>query len=180
MISLLRLTGKPSLQGLAVRSAGLSRRKSTILPERVNLVVDSVSAWTVPTRSIARSSRFTMTSVSVLCAVHPFGNILILKLYTIAASQKRTPVIEEYHMSQEDREKWNQRYATDDYKKTNPVGLLHEWAPRLKAGKALDIACGAGRNAIYLAELGFDVDAIDISSEGLNLGRRKQCTAAEH
>ena len=75
-------------------------------------------------------------------------------------------------MSQEDREKWNQRYASDDYRKSNPVDLLHDWAPRLKPGKALDIACGAGRNAIYLAALGFEVTAIDISAEGLKLAKQ--------
>ncbi len=76
-------------------------------------------------------------------------------------------------MSQEDRDKWTKRYASDDYRKTNPVDLLHDWAPRLPVGTALDVACGAGRNAIYLAELGFSVDAIDISSEGLKLAKRQ-------
>ncbi|MGN0350912.1 MAG: class I SAM-dependent methyltransferase [Roseburia sp.] len=35
-------------------------------------------------------------------------------------------------------------------------------------GNVLDIACGDGRNAIYLAELGYDVHAIDFSEEALN------------
>ncbi len=34
-------------------------------------------------------------------------------------------------------------------------------------GRALDVACGAGRNALFLAEAGFEVDAIDISAVGL-------------
>jgi SAM-dependent methyltransferase len=33
----------------------------------------------------------------------------------------------------------------------------------LRAGRALDLGCGPGRNAIYLASRGFDVDAVDIS-----------------
>ena len=70
-------------------------------------------------------------------------------------------------MSAEDRNKWNQRYAEDSYRKTNPVTLLSDWLPRIPVGKALDVACGAGRNTIYLAEAGFQVDAIDISAEGL-------------
>ena len=36
-----------------------------------------------------------------------------------------------------------------------------------KAPKAMDLACGAGRNAVYLAERGWDVTACDISLEGL-------------
>ena len=70
-------------------------------------------------------------------------------------------------MSAEDRNKWNQRYAEDSYRKTNPVTLLSDWLPKIPVGKALDVACGAGRNAIFLAEVGFQVDAIDISHEGL-------------
>lgn len=76
-------------------------------------------------------------------------------------------------MSEQDRIKWNQRYAGNTYRKGNPVSLLEDWLPRLPAGKALDVACGAGRNAIRLAQAGFEVDAIDISAEGLELGRQK-------
>lgn len=71
-------------------------------------------------------------------------------------------------MSQQDRNKWNQRYAEDSNSKDNPVTLLENWIEEIPAGKALDIACGAGRNAIFMARAGFDVDAIDISRQGLN------------
>jgi len=76
-------------------------------------------------------------------------------------------------MSQLDREKWDRRYAEDSNRKGNPVSLLQDWLPRLAAGKALDVACGAGRNAIALARAGFRVDAIDISPVGLELARRE-------
>lgn len=70
-------------------------------------------------------------------------------------------------MSQQDRSKWNQRYAEDSYHKNNPVTLLENWIAEVPVGKALDIACGAGRNSLFMAHAGFDVDAIDISREGL-------------
>jgi tellurite methyltransferase len=70
-------------------------------------------------------------------------------------------------MSEADRTKWNQRYAEDNYRKTNPVTLLSDWLPRIPVGRALDVACGAGRNALLLAEADFEVDAIDISAVGL-------------
>ena len=76
-------------------------------------------------------------------------------------------------MSQLDRKKWNQRYAEDSYRKTNPVTLLEEWLPKLPVGRALDVACGAGRNALYLARAGFTVDAIEISHEGLKLAHQQ-------
>jgi SAM-dependent methyltransferase len=75
-------------------------------------------------------------------------------------------------MSKQDRDKWNQRYAQGSYHKNNPVTLVEEWLPVLPVGRALDVACGAGRNAILLAQAGYQVDAIDISREGLNLARQ--------
>ena len=76
-------------------------------------------------------------------------------------------------MSKQDRDKWNQRYAEDSYRKNNPVTLLEDWLPKLPMGRALDVACGAGRNSIFLALAGYQVDAVDISPEGLNRGRQE-------
>ncbi len=76
-------------------------------------------------------------------------------------------------MSKEDLDKWNQRYAEASYHKDNPVVLLRDWLPKIPVGKALDVACGAGRNAIFLARTGFQVDAIDISPEGLREARQQ-------
>lgn len=75
-------------------------------------------------------------------------------------------------MSKTDREKWDQRYSEDSYRKNNPVSLVSDWLPKVPLGKALDVACGAGRNAIFLARSGFRVDAIDISVVGLERARQ--------
>jgi tellurite methyltransferase len=67
------------------------------------------------------------------------------------------------------REKWNQRYgeASATPLPPTPAEWLVEHRALLDAlpsgGRALDLACGDGRNARYLAELGFAVDAIDVS-----------------
>jgi len=76
-------------------------------------------------------------------------------------------------MSEQDRNKWNQRYTEDKYQKNNPVTLVEDWLPRLPVGRTLDVACGAGRNALLLAQAGFNVDAIDISRVGLDQARQK-------
>ena len=76
-------------------------------------------------------------------------------------------------MSQQDRDKWNKRYAEDSYRKTNPVTLLEEWLPKMPLGRALDVACGAGRNALHMAQADFSVDAIDVSREGLKLAQHQ-------
>ncbi len=75
-------------------------------------------------------------------------------------------------MSHEDREKWDARYAAGAYaERTHASPLLEEWLPRLKfqsdRRRAADIACGNGRNALYLARHGWQVDAIDISEVAL-------------
>jgi SAM-dependent methyltransferase len=51
--------------------------------------------------------------------------------------------------------------------------LLAAWLPRLPRGTALDVACGAGRNALYLAAQGYAVTALDISAVAIERGRRE-------
>ena len=71
-------------------------------------------------------------------------------------------------MSDADRERWNARYASGEYAaRTHPSPLLAAWTDRLPRGRALDVACGRGRNAIHLAANGYAVDAMDISDVAL-------------
>jgi tellurite methyltransferase len=68
----------------------------------------------------------------------------------------------------DERERWNRRWSERgvDPLGRPPSGWLAEnrWLLLQPAGRrALDVACGDGRNAVYLAGLGFSVDAIDIS-----------------
>jgi SAM-dependent methyltransferase len=75
-------------------------------------------------------------------------------------------------VSEAERAKWNERYRAGSYEgRDHPTALLAQWAPRLPAGRALDVACGAGRNALFLAAAAHEVDAVDISSIGLQRGR---------
>lgn len=71
-------------------------------------------------------------------------------------------------MSREDQLKWDSRYAEADFVEGRTVtACVLEWLDQAPKGRALDIACGSGRNAIHLAQRGFEVDAIDISAVGL-------------
>ena len=81
-------------------------------------------------------------------------------------------------MSGVDREKWNRRYRDGAYHgRAHPSAFLEECAAALpEPGRALDLACGTGRNAVYLADLGFAVDAVDISAEALAIGQARAPT----
>ena len=71
-------------------------------------------------------------------------------------------------MSEADRERWNGRYAAGEYAgRSWPSDFLKESITRLPVGRALDLACGLGRNARFLAENGWQVDAVDISDVAL-------------
>jgi SAM-dependent methyltransferase len=50
-----------------------------------------------------------------------------------------------------------------------PVGILTELWPLLPSGAALDLACGRGRNALFLAERGRHVTAVDWSAAALDV-----------
>lgn len=75
-------------------------------------------------------------------------------------------------MSRHDQLKWDARYAQTEFVESRAVAAcLLEWLDHAPRGRALDIACGSGRNAIHLAQHGFQVDAIDISTVGLTHAR---------
>ncbi len=66
-----------------------------------------------------------------------------------------------------DRERWNRRYSGALEEIPPPDQLLVESEPLLKSGRALDLACGLGSNAVFLAERGYWVDALDTSMHAL-------------
>ncbi len=61
---------------------------------------------------------------------------------------------------------WDERYQSMTWP-SNPDPILVELASPLKPGKALDLACGPGRNGIWLAKSGWDVTGVDASEVGL-------------
>ncbi|MDR4505013.1 MAG: methyltransferase domain-containing protein [Candidatus Scalindua sp.] len=65
---------------------------------------------------------------------------------------------------EEDRKRWNKRYSTKEYiYGKEPIDFLKENIHVLTKGKALVLAMGEGRNALFLASNGFDVDGCDVS-----------------
>ena len=71
-----------------------------------------------------------------------------------------------------DQKRWDERFGTKEFalgRKPNP--FLKRYIHFLPKGKALDMATGEGRNAVFLAQHGFEVDAVDISEKGLKKAR---------
>jgi SAM-dependent methyltransferase len=65
-------------------------------------------------------------------------------------------------MAEKDRTKWDAKYL-EKLGGSEPSSVLEKYWSLAPVGNALDIACGNGRNSIFLAEKGFVVDAVDIS-----------------
>jgi len=70
------------------------------------------------------------------------------------------------------REDWNQRYEGTELVWTiRPNRFLVAEVEGMKPGRALDLACGEGRHAIWLAGLFWDVRAVDFSDVAIAKGR---------
>ncbi len=68
---------------------------------------------------------------------------------------------------------WDERYLRGEHSNEAPHPLVVEFAAKLKPGRALDIACGVGRHAIWLAEHGWKVTAVDYSRAAIEILRRR-------
>lgn len=73
-------------------------------------------------------------------------------------------------MAIEDKIKWNKKYEDTPklLQDRKPSQKLVDFISKCKGKKALEIACGAGRNSIFLAENNFLVEALDISEVAIN------------
>jgi len=73
-------------------------------------------------------------------------------------------------VSLQDKEKWDRKYTemAGLLQKRPPSELVSSFHGEVPGTRALDLACGGGRHALYLAEKGFDVDAVDISPIALD------------
>ena len=80
--------------------------------------------------------------------------------HTLIANEQKSIIIKE-----EVTEIWNERYKTKGFIfGTKPLRFLKENIDILPKGKAFVLAMGEGRNAVYLAQNGFQVEGCDISN----------------
>ncbi len=71
-----------------------------------------------------------------------------------------------------ERDDWNRRWAERGFHcEDDPIGIAGEEIEMLSPGRALDLGCGAGRAAVWLASRGWRVTAVDFSETAIELGR---------
>jgi len=84
-------------------------------------------------------------------------------------------------MSADDQVRWNEKYRHRSHSWETPDDFLSEAYERFLAGttpgRALDVAGGAGRHSLWLAERGWQVDLMDVSDVGTALAREKANSA---
>ena len=72
-----------------------------------------------------------------------------------------------------DQERWDKKYQGEEFAyDKKPNAFLKKHLGSLEKGVALDLATGEGRNAVFLAQAGWKVDAVDISPVGVRKARK--------
>lgn len=81
-------------------------------------------------------------------------------------------------MSRADRDKWDAKYRAGSHRSTRVSPFLESLDDVLpRSGRAIDVAGGAGRNALWLAERGLDVTVADVSEVGLAIAAERASAA---
>ena len=74
-----------------------------------------------------------------------------------------------------EREDWDRRWEEHSHHcHDDPVGVLADELADLPPGRALDLGCGAGRSAVWLADRGWRVTGVDFSDVALGLARKQR------
>lgn len=78
-----------------------------------------------------------------------------------------------HHLSMDARDwdrRWEERAAEP---RREPSAVVRSALEGLSPARALDLGCGSGRHAVWLAEQGWEVTAVDFSAEALRQGRER-------
>ena len=75
---------------------------------------------------------------------------------------------------------WNEIWSTMDHTFADYDELLVQHVTGLKPGRALDLGCGSGGNAVWLAQRGWQVTAVDFSEAGIEKARNRAADQRVH
>ena len=76
-------------------------------------------------------------------------------------------------MASSDRDHWNTRYTERPWPQDASPWLVSQQSALPRVGDALDIAGGTGRNALWLADLGWSVTITDVSDVALSIAANR-------
>ncbi|MGH9660800.1 MAG: class I SAM-dependent methyltransferase [Bryobacteraceae bacterium] len=68
---------------------------------------------------------------------------------------------------------WDERYRRGENLDLEPLAVVREAVAGARPGRALDLACGAGRHALLLERMGWRVTAVDASAAAIEELRRR-------
>jgi SAM-dependent methyltransferase len=68
---------------------------------------------------------------------------------------------------------WDQRYSKGEHINDEPHPVVTRFASKMVPGRALDLACGTGRHALWLAEHGWQVTAVDSSRVAIGIVKKQ-------
>lgn len=106
-------------------------------------------------------------------ALNRYRQYLISQGGSEAAADRTTRLIVAY----DEAELYNKLYASEPTFNTKPNRLLVAAVEGLRAGKALDVDMGQGRNAVYLATRGWEVTGFDAAEVGIQKARAHAAAA---
>jgi tellurite methyltransferase len=111
-------------------------------------------------------------------ALGAFCLVLALSGLTLLADETKPNGSSSYQLvtgddSEDDRRHWDTLFNTGVYVfGKEPAPFLRDHISLLPVGRALDIAMGEGRNAVYLAKKGFQVEGVDYSEVAIRKAKR--------
>lgn len=109
----------------------------------------------------------------------PHGWLRVSPLPVRGPARRRAARCAQMSTPDSDASFWDRRYGeAERLWSLKPNALLAAFAATLEPGRALDVGAGEGRNAIWLAQRGWSVTALDVS--GVALGRAAQRAAEEN
>jgi SAM-dependent methyltransferase len=126
--------------------------------------------WSTPTRALVLVTAVGLLLIPIGLWGAPRFHVPLAPFMAIAAALAFVP---RRSVGGMDADAWDARYAGSDLVWSADanqfvVEVVEGWPP----GRAVDLACGEGRNAIWLAQQGWDVTAIDFSSVAIERARR--------
>jgi SAM-dependent methyltransferase len=126
--------------------------------------------WSDPARAIVLVTAVGLLLIPIGLWGAPRFHVPLAPFMAIAAGLALAPRRSVRGM---DADAWDERYAGSDLVWSADanrfvVEVVAGWPP----GRAVDLACGEGRNAIWLAQQGWEVTAVDFSTVAVERGRR--------